>query len=164
MPELAPDWTQPGRQAALARASADTTSDLAVRWAVLHAGLTPSQALASGARLRAPQACADLARLLCSESGLLASVWRSDREALALLERCDALRKPDRFRLLLRAAQQLDPTLAPSLQRWQQASHAASGVAAGVIVQGVPEHPTPSRALRIREALAQARCAAIAQA
>jgi tRNA nucleotidyltransferase (CCA-adding enzyme) len=164
MPELAPHWSQPGHQDAMWRASHDTGADLAVRWAVLHAGLSPKAAIASSARVRAPQTCADLARLLCSEGPHLGGVWASERDALGLLERCDALRKPERFHRLLQAARLLDPHHASALRRWQQAADAAGRVPAGTVVQGVPAHPTDTRTERIREALTLARCAAIAQA
>ncbi len=164
MPELASRWPDGPLQAALQRATHAAEADLSVRWAVLHAGLSPAQARTSSEHLRAPQACADLAQMLCREGTALGASWPSESEARALLERCDAFRKPERFARLLRAVQQLDPLQTPALSRWQRAADRARAVPAGPIAQQVPALPDQTRAQRIRAAIAHARCAAIAQA
>ncbi len=161
MPDLALRWSEPARREALLRA-ATHEADLAVRWAVLLSGLTPEQALATSQALRAPQACADLARMLCRDLSELSTRWHTPQDALALLERCDAFRKPERFATLLAAAALVLPEQASMPLCWRRAADAAIAVMAGSVAQGVVEQPASSRAERIRTAIASARCAAIA--
>ena len=130
-------------------------------WVVI--GATPEQALATSQALRAPQACADLARMLCRDLSDLSTQWRTPQEVLALLERCDAFRKPERFATLLEAAARVLPEQVAMLLCWRRAADAALAVMAGPVAQGVVEQPASSRAERIRSAIADARCAAIAR-
>lgn len=78
-------------------------SPLTVRFASLCHSVADTQALAGlCARLRAPNDCRDLALLANREAAAVDASGRLDAAALvALLERCDALRKPARFRELL---------------------------------------------------------------
>ncbi|ANN79862.1 tRNA CCA-pyrophosphorylase [Bordetella flabilis] len=111
------------------------------------------------ARLRVPADCADYARLLPSMLDALARLDRAsggaDRaaERLALMERCDAMRKPERFMDLLAAAR---VRRALDLASWQAAVRAVRGIDAGAIArqcQGKPE--------RIKQALREARLAVL---
>ncbi|MBL8342697.1 MAG: multifunctional CCA tRNA nucleotidyl transferase/2'3'-cyclic phosphodiesterase/2'nucleotidase/phosphatase [Rubrivivax sp.] len=109
--------------AALAQvdAAAAAGAALAVRFALLgwaeegEAGASPAVARAAQ-RLRVPTEVRELAQLFAREGERLAA-WRPagprhDAQAdavLALLERCDAFRQPQRFRALLEAARWSQP-------------------------------------------------------
>ncbi len=105
------------------QAAAAAGAPLAVRWACLMhdlgKALTPAQVLprhigheargvrlaaAVAGRLRVPSECAELAAVVCAEHG---NVHRSlefgAAATLRLLQRCDALRRPRRFELVLQA-------------------------------------------------------------
>ena len=57
-------------------------------------------------RLRVPQSCKELAEVVAQEHGQIhGSLGLSAEAALRLLLRCDALRRPDRFALALRACE-----------------------------------------------------------
>lgn len=157
---------------------------LPVRWAVLlhdlGKGTTPSKLLphhygheARGARLAdavsrqltAPTACRELAVLVAREHGLIHQGARlRPATRLAVLERCDALRRPERFAQLL-AACACDalgrPPLAvdyqPTIALWQAALAAARNVEAGAIARRYADHPA-----HIPQAIRAARVAAIA--
>jgi tRNA nucleotidyltransferase (CCA-adding enzyme) len=121
------------------------------------------------ARLRVPTECADYARLLPLMLDALAGLDGSPDGApsdgapsgdddgaagrLALMERCDAIRKPERFMDLLGAAQVRRPL---DLASWRAAVDAVRGIDAGAIArqcQGQPE--------RIKQALREARLAVL---
>jgi tRNA nucleotidyltransferase (CCA-adding enzyme) len=123
-------------------------------------------------RLRAPSACRDLARLLPGMLDALAVAARDDRAssagggrpqgpsgtpqgALALLESCDALRRPQRFLALLQAAGCVRDDV--DLALWAQRLAAVRAVDAGAIARAAG-----GDAARIREALRQARLRALA--
>lgn len=160
LPALARIGTDPLVHAALGHA---VTKDmpLPVRWAVLLHRLTADQAQAVQGGVRAPQVCAELAQMLIREQAALEHLNQDPPTRLALLERCDALRKPERFELLLQALVCVREETGPSLNRWRGALEAARAVQAGVIAQAVALEPAPTRTERIRAAVAQARCAAI---
>ncbi|MBC7514574.1 MAG: hypothetical protein H7234_09085, partial [Herminiimonas sp.] len=83
-------------------------------------------------------------------------------QALALLERCDALRKPERFRQMLEAFGWL-PSFArhqPLLTRWQRIQVIARDVDAGAVAK-VVRYEHPDQPLRINRAVRDARIAAI---
>jgi len=71
-----------------------------------HEGRSAKLADAVGERLKVPQACRELADVVAREHG---NVHRSGElgpaAVLRLLERCDALRRPDRFALVLLACE-----------------------------------------------------------
>ena len=107
------------------QACAREAAPLAVRWACLchdlGKGTTPREqwprhlgheqrsarlARAIGERLRVPTDCRELADVTAREHGNVhASLGLSDTAVLRLLERCDAPRRPQRFRELLLACQ-----------------------------------------------------------
>lgn len=107
---------------------------------------------ALGRRLRVPAECADHARLLPE---LLAGLPQSDgaEGRLAVIEQCDALRKPERFEALLDAAAVVADLDVAAWKRW---SAAVRGIDAGAIARACGGDPS-----RIKPALRQARLAAL---
>ena len=163
LPALDHAWPAPGVCAALAQAVA-IDAPLPVRWAALLHQLGMDEAGMVQSAVRAPQACADLARMLIREQGSLQSPDHDSQSALSLLEHCDALRKPERFEQLLQAMACVRRDMEPLLQGWRRALDASRAVQAGAIAQAVPPEPALTRAERIRAAVAAARCAAITTA
>lgn len=116
---------------------------------------TPERA-AMSARMRVPAECADYARLLPEvlaglEDGQQAP--NAAAAALALLERCDALRKPARFLELLQAAAILQPV---DRDAWEARVSAVREIDAGAIARQCGGDTE-----RIKRALRQARLAAL---
>ncbi len=111
---------------------------LASRYAVLCLETSEIQSLAT--RLRVPSECADLARLLplvlaamlqLSEvPPALNDVEHADA-VLSLFETCDALRKPERFEVLLATAGAVDEAAKLLREAWQAWLHAVLAVDAG---------------------------------
>lgn len=164
LPALARSWADPAVSIALADA-VTAQAALEVRWAVLMHRLALADAERVQEAVRTPQACRDLARLLIQHRASLLSVGtKPDEQALPLLERCDALRKPDRFEALLQALGFTQAGAADAISAWHQALKAALAVQAGPIAQAVDAEPVASRSDRIRAAVSQARVEAIAQA
>lgn len=131
--------------AELARASAQGLP-LASRYAILCRLSPESDALSH--RIRVPTECAVQATLL---RALLAGLDAPDAEsALALMERCDVLRKPARFIELLKAAacvQELD------LGAWEACMAAVRSVDAGEIAAACHDRrgiPAAVRAARLQ--------------
>ncbi|MDR1853970.1 MAG: multifunctional CCA addition/repair protein [Azoarcus sp.] len=139
---------------------------LEVRWAcVAHdfgKGETPADILphhyeheargarlakAASERLRAPAACRDFATLFAREHGNLGHVAEMRPGTIVdVLERCDAARRPQRFRDLLDASAcdwfgrgnaPAEPW--PSLERWTRALAAFLAVDAGAIARATPD-------------------------
>jgi tRNA nucleotidyltransferase (CCA-adding enzyme) len=137
--------------AALERA-AGAGAPLQVRFAALAWGLEQAAVRALCARRRSPNEVLDQARTASRCRPLLAA--REAGALLELLQRADALRRPERFAQLLAAARFADP--AADLQRVETALEAASGVDAGAIARA------PGADIGAR--VAQAREAAIARA
>jgi tRNA nucleotidyltransferase (CCA-adding enzyme) len=88
-----------------------------------------------------------------------------------LLERCDALRKPDRFAELLQACEAdhrgrlgLADRPYPQAAIWQAALVAARAVDAGALAAQQSAEPRDSLAQRIRDQVRAARISAVAQA
>ena len=143
-------------------AAAASGQPLPVRWACLLHDLgkadTPAHVLphhygheAAGARrarevserLKAPTECRDLAEMVAREHGILARADELRPETMVkLIERCDGLRRPERFALMLAAvacdgagrgtAPENAPTTRP-LTRWHAALAAARGIDAATI-------------------------------
>ncbi|MBO1111508.1 CCA tRNA nucleotidyltransferase [Bordetella petrii] len=106
---------------------------------------------ALGRRLRVPTECADQARLL---PRVVDQAGADEPPAqLALIESCDALRKPDRFAALLQAAAVVTAVDQPA---WQRRVDAVRGVDAGAIARQCAGDPA-----RIKPALQQARLDAL---
>ncbi len=166
-------------------AAARRNAPLPVRWAVLlhdlGKGTTPPElwphhygheargaplAEAVSRRLRAPNECRELALLTAREHGLIHQGARlRPATRLKVLERCDALRRPERFRQLLvacacdaegRLPLVVDTT--PTVALWEAALAAARAVDAGAIARRASDPAAIAAALRT------ARVAAIAQA
>lgn len=101
LPELA------GREGGIeALARLDDTDPLSVRWACLWPPAPPQaerQAVAVATRLRLPNDCRELSVLVLREYGAVLALSARDAGAqLALIERSDGLRRPERFAELLR--------------------------------------------------------------
>jgi len=143
---------RPELLAALDRA-ADRGLPLPARFAMLASGL-PSNAALEGllARLRADQDSAQLARLLLElHAGLGHAATAAER--LQVLERADAIRRPERFELLLAAFEALAGDTA---EPWRSALAAVRRVDAGAIAARHEDDPAA-----IARALREARLAAL---
>lgn len=129
LPRIAPELVYHPALLVLLDQAAGQQLPLPCRWALLTAD-TP-QLVALHKRLRVPNDCADMARLFQGLEPLLPQA-RSAEDLLQILEKADALRKPERFLSLLPALalrQPLDP--AP----WADRLHAIQSVDAGAIAQ-----------------------------
>ncbi|OZI31989.1 CCA tRNA nucleotidyltransferase [Bordetella genomosp. 10] len=123
------------------------------RWALLcrHA----ADAAALGARLRVPAACTDEARLLPVVLAEL-DAGADDAAALDLMERCDALRKPERYLDLLRAAAIVRPV---DVDAWSARVARVRAIDAGAIARAEGGDPA-----KIKPALRAARLRALREA
>ncbi len=158
MPELAPQMHQPEPLRVLQATTPD--DDLAVRWSSLWlpARDRGEGAAAAATRLKIPNDCRDLAETTLREAPILASAAQLPADALlALVERCDGLRRPTRFERLLRLAELAhdDPAIA---RRCRLALAAASSVDAGAVARATTDKA------KIPDAVRAARRAAVAQA
>ncbi len=117
-------------RAALERAAA-AGAVLPVRFAVLCWGLEEPAVRALCERLRAPNEDLELALIASRCRPLLGA--RAPGELLELLKRADAIRRPERFALLLQAVRLADP--AADLGTVEKAFAAAAGVDAGAIAR-----------------------------
>ncbi len=118
-------------------------------------------------RLRIPKDLGELAQVVAREHGNIhRSLTLNAAAVLRLLERCDALRKPERFEQALQACEcdargrlgkEAEPY--PQKQHLLQCLNAARSVQAGPLVEALPaEQRQPER---IKQVLAQAREQAI---
>jgi len=142
LPELAPCLRAPRSLPALRRA--EPGDALPLRWACLW--LPPlegaaDKALAVAERLRVPSDCRELGVLAGREAAGIAGAGEWDAEAtLALIERCDGLRRAQRFSALLRVARLLGGDGAElAVGRLERALAAARSVDAGALAQRAPE-------------------------
>lgn len=148
MPEL--QWS--AQAAERLNRAAQAGLSLPGRYALLC--LDSPQRNALGRRLRVPAECADHARLLPELLAGLAADGADDAAAqLKLMERCDALRKPERFHDLLQA---LSSVQAVDLSAWTQRVGMVRGVDAGAIAAQCQSEPA-----RIKAAVRAARLAAL---
>lgn len=130
LPELVDSDAARSRLAAAAAASADGR----VRFAALAADLSPSDASRLGERLHAPNRYTELATLLATLGARLRSPAPLEPEArLEVLEQADAFRRPDRFELLLQAAEALVPDDAACGDSWRRDLAACADVDAAAI-------------------------------
>ncbi len=110
LPRVAPGLHASESVTAALTHSVTQRATLTVRFACLVHALPTSAALAAlCAHLRVPSDCKDLAELVWRErAGLLNGKGDTAAQQLALLERCDALRKPQRFAEALLACECID--------------------------------------------------------
>ncbi|MCB1956265.1 MAG: multifunctional CCA tRNA nucleotidyl transferase/2'3'-cyclic phosphodiesterase/2'nucleotidase/phosphatase [Rhodocyclaceae bacterium] len=158
MPELVPAMALPDPLGVLR--STGPADDLAVRWASLWlpARDRGEGAAAAAERLKVPNDCRELAATALRESAALAEAGTMGPDALlALLERCDALRRPARFERLLRLAA-LAHGNPQAVTRCRLALAEAAQVDAGAIARRETDRA------RIPVAVRAARLAAITQA
>lgn len=165
--------------------AATSGQPLAVRWACLlhdlgkgdtpahvlphhygHEAASTRRAREVSERLKAPADCRDLAEMLAREHGILgqAAVLRADT-MVKLIERCDALRRPERFLLMLQGAACdhsgrgagtiTAPADWPPLLRWEAVLHAVRSIDAGTIARNCRDKAS------IPQALHAARVAAV---
>ena len=143
----------------LDRAAANE-APLPARYAALLLDLTPESAAAVSKRVNAPAECRDLAVLATRERAFLSNPGDVVAEQwLALLERSDAFRRPERLGLLAKvaAADSREPQIAEQLRiAMDRVLAAARTVDAGAVSR---EHPGD-----IPGAIRRARLAAIAAA
>lgn len=122
-----------GRLNAAARAGLP----LPARVAIWLAACSPEQVHALAERLRLPTDCRDLAMLLVRHQvNLMQADALSAEDRLETLERCDGLRRADRFKMLLNTL----PILGASsdiADHWLKIQAAASSVDAGAIALAV---------------------------
>ncbi|MEN9879658.1 MAG: CCA-adding enzyme [Pseudomonadota bacterium] len=133
-------------------AAANADLPLAARVAVWLAECSPDQVGAIAEQLRFPVECRDLALLLTyHRTALMQPTVLTAEDRLNTLERCDGLRRADRFQLLLAVLPILGA--APDVvNQWLQIQAAAASVDAGAIALSVrtQEHiPTRIRDARI---------------
>ena len=119
--------------------------ELCVRFAVLMLAAPVAQINALSERLRVPNDCRELAVMAAREQAVVAGALAlSAEELVSLCERCDGLRKPQRFVQMLDAiacdVQAQDPAFPQSA--WLQAMLAAvRGVDAGALAQACAHEP-----------------------
>jgi len=144
--------------------SARLQAPLPVRFACLTWGLPAPTVLGICERLRAPADERDLALLLAREGNAVgASTALPPPEIVALLERCDALRKPARLAQLLQACECCGVGRATEAgERLRTALSAAQAVATEVIARQA--HAAGDAGPKIGEAIRRARIEAVAQA
>lgn len=142
LPRVAPEWHQALHAASddrgllyLVDAAARGRLQLPARYGLscLHVG----DADALHKRLRVPNDCADFARLL--RIVLNALPVATHDAVLHVIERCDGLRKPDRFAALMEAAQVYTPL---NLAQWLTWLRVVRGVDAGAVARAHRQTPT----------------------
>lgn len=175
LPELDALWGAPSRHRPEADAGLHAMSaidaaarqnlGLPVRFAVLLHDLDPDPVTVLCERLRVPHDCRDLALMAVREYGNVERALQLDADpVVGLIERCDALRKPQRFADMLQAvacslsggADQPQPQRGHLLA----ALAAAQAVDAGRIAAGTAQ-AYPGQPQRIAPALHAARVAAV---
>lgn len=171
LPEITDSLSDPNRAntiLSLIDHCASTGRPLAVRWACLLAHTLPApgeqpadtalRAQALSERLKAPNDCRDLAVLFAREHrNLRDAPGRNAPAVVGVLERCDALRRPERFELLLACLGNTENT-AGLKSTWFKALEAARALDGGRIARG-----TKNRS-EIPERIRAARCAAVVAA
>jgi tRNA nucleotidyltransferase (CCA-adding enzyme) len=144
MPELHRLWDA-GAKAILHRldTAARLKAPLPVRWAGLSRDLAADAIASLCERLRVPTDCRDLAELLAREQDRIEHSTTLDAAGLmTLLERCDAIRQPERFALALQACECAARALPgqqhaayPPTQRLTAALQAARAVATNEVAK-----------------------------
>lgn len=126
--------------------AASAGHDLCVRFAVLVLAVPLTQINALTERLRVPNDCRELAVLAAREQAVVAGALAlSAEELVRLCERCDGLRKPQRFVQMLQAIEcevHIRENRAFPQSAWLQAMLAAvRGVDAGALAQACAQEP-----------------------
>lgn len=147
---LAPDLVWNETVARGLACAAGRNQSLAQRFALLCVASSDG----IGRALRAPTACQDMARLLPRVLRHLADGADDAAAQLTLIEAADALRKPDRFRDALSAADCAGGTV--DVAAWARRVEALHAIDAGAIARAVGGEPQ-----RIRDALREARLAVL---
>lgn len=165
LPELNRVWNDHTKRLIDAAASNDEPLD--VRWALLTIDLTRTEDF-SGAesiaqRLRLPAELSALSALVARELGSVQRAFELPADALLdMINRCDGIRRPDRFLRMLKACSYADSSCRPAAEplaqplaqplptpvahgdqspqtaRLMQALNAARGVDAGAVARSVP--------------------------
>ena len=146
LPEVDQAFSSPGvpeRLAARLEHAAARGYPLATRYALLVLDLPAEAAAALAARVNAPTECRDLSRLAVQERETLGALAGTDAESLlALIERADLLRRPERLDRLAEVAESDHPAEArhgEAVRRdLARALAAARSVDAGALAR---EHP-----------------------
>ena len=152
LPRVMPQWQKSDRVLQAIDSPQAHALPLETRYALFC--LSTDDCVSLSRHLRAPGDCADMARLL----PLVLKAIQADQTAdaiLSLFEVCDALRKPDRLRALLRAAAVVVDVNIP---QWEQRLVCVLGVDAGLAAKQVA-HPS-----EIKSAVRQARLNALLSA
>lgn len=163
LPELEPWAGDAPNMLALAWA-AQQRAPLPVRYAACAGVLSEAKVRELSERIRVPADCRDLALIYARNADDFARAGTLDATALAaLVQRCDGLRQPERFLLLIQVAQAYaegarSEDYTEGLRRLRLALAAVRGVNAGAIAR---TQPNPQA---INAALQQARIAAITAA
>jgi len=138
--------------------AANAAAPWPVRFALLGAAVPPQQLPAWLAKLRTDADALELAQLLSTQGKTLAQAPSAPQTCLSVLEKTDALRRPDRFDQLCKTVAFLyGANTAP----WAQTRAAAAAVDAGMIAQGVAD---PKDGAHIAQRIRAARLHAIEQA
>lgn len=148
-------------------AAAQSQAVLPIRLAILlqAAVVSPGDTVAieaACARLKVPVECRDLAIMSGRERDTMHASATTAAAALALLERCDAFRKPARFEQMLEVLVCLDQTVRQrtAIKNWRDVLSAARSVDAGAVANRVALN-YPAQPQRINDALRAARIAAV---
>ena len=170
LPELAEAFGDPMRRQTLRVAlnhHAHTAQPLPVRWASVlacslpHHDETPAhtaqRAQALSMRLKTPNDCRDLA-VLCVREGIILCDTPTDAAAvLAMLERCDSFRRPERFLALL-ACFGYDEACARQASTWRTLLHTAAAIDAGRIARETPDKTLIPERIRAARRTAVSAC------
>ncbi len=160
LPELDSAFASPGMPEAAARridCAASRGLALPARYALLLLDLAAAHAIGLGQRINAPADCRELATAAARERGQLGAADLDAQSTLALLERCDAFRRPDRLQRLFEVAEcdlGIGASCLPARRALEGALKAARAVEAGAIARDNPED--------VPGAVRRARLAAIA--
>lgn len=174
LPMLVPLWAGEDRVsgnsvlAVLDAAAATAATALPARFAILLLAATDPLAGSSAVetacvRLKVPGDCRDLAVMAARERDAVRSGASAAANGVALLERCDAFRKPARFYQMLDVLDFVEHASAAGLAttNWRALLAAASSVDAGVVASVVAQQ-FPKQPQRINDAVRAARVAAVA--
>jgi tRNA nucleotidyltransferase (CCA-adding enzyme) len=127
-----PHWVDSARVRQAVDQAAVEGFELSARFALMCMDTHDAQALAR--HLRAPTECADMARLLSVVLELLNATEQAEdltaEQVLRLFELCDALRRPERFVCLMRAANIERPVMLDAWQGWLAAVNSIDAGAA----------------------------------